>query len=56
MAVYAFLEGKIKFLDIPKLINKAMLEHKAIKNPSLKEILKVDWDVKKKTKSIIEKK
>ena len=55
-AVYAFLEGKIKFLDIPKLINKAMLEHKAIKNPSLKEILKVDWDVKKKTKSIIEKK
>ncbi len=56
IAVYAFLENKIKFLDIPKLVNKMMQEHKLIKNPSLNEILKVDENIREKTKRIIEKK
>lgn len=55
IAVYAFLDNKIKFLDIPKLINKIMHEHKIIKNPDLKEILDVDKKVKEETKKLIEK-
>ena len=53
IAVYAFLDGKIKFLDIPKLINKMMQEHKMIKNPSLSQILDVDKKVKEETKKLI---
>jgi 1-deoxy-D-xylulose-5-phosphate reductoisomerase len=56
IAVYAFLDGKIKFLDIPKLVNKMMKQHKTIKNPSLNEILDVDEKVKEHTKKIIESK
>src|SRR3989338_576688 len=37
IAVYAFLDNKIKFLDVPRLIRKMMDEHNAIKNPALKE-------------------
>ncbi len=54
VAVYAFLDNKIKFLDIPKLINKMIAEHNIIKNPSLNEILDVDKKVKEETKKIIE--
>ena len=54
VAVYAFLDNKIKFLDIPRLINKAMQEHKIIKAPSLKQILDVDKKIKEKTSKIIE--
>ena len=55
VAVYAFLENKIKFLDIPKLINKMMDSHNVIKNPDLNQILDVDKKVKEDTKKIIEK-
>ena len=54
IAVYAFLDNKIKFLDIPKLINKMMQEHNIIKNPDLNEILEVDKRVKEETKDKIE--
>src|SRR3989338_5190335 len=54
IAVYAFLGNNIKFLDIPKLINKMVQEHKIIKNPSLNEILDVDRKVKEETKKLIE--
>ena len=53
-AVYAFLENKIRFLDISRLIRKMMDKHNLIKNPSLKEILDVDKEIKEKTKKIIE--
>ncbi len=56
IAVSAFLSDKIKFFGMPKIINAMMREHKAIKNPSLNEILKVDRDIKEKTKMIIGKK
>ena len=55
IAVYAFLDNKIKFLDIPELINKMLQEHKIIKNPSLNEILDVDKKIKEETKKLIEK-
>ena len=54
-AVYAFLENKIRFLDIPRLIRKMMAEHSIIKNPTLKDILETDRKVKETTKDIIEK-
>jgi len=52
--VHAFLENKIKFLDIPRLINKMMQEHNVIKTPDLNQILDVDKKVKEETQKIIE--
>ena len=53
-AVYAFLNDKIKFLDIPRLIMKMMDGHGLINNPSLKDILEVDRKIKEETKTVIE--
>jgi len=53
-AVYAFLENKIRFLDIPRLIRKMMDEHKMIKNPNLNEILETDRKIKEETNNLIE--
>ena len=41
-AVAAFLDGRISFLDIPRLIEASMKQHKIIKNPSLDEILNTE--------------
>ena len=54
IAVYAFLDNKIRFLDTARLIRKIMNVHKLIKNPSLNEILDVDRKTKEETKKIIE--
>jgi 1-deoxy-D-xylulose-5-phosphate reductoisomerase len=54
VAVYAFLDNKIRFLDIPRLIRKMMDEHNIIKNPSLGDILETDIRTKEKTSKIIE--
>ncbi len=54
IAVHAFLENRIRFLDIQKLIKKMMGKHKIIKNPSLKDIIEVDKKVKEETKKIID--
>ncbi|MEK6949345.1 MAG: 1-deoxy-D-xylulose-5-phosphate reductoisomerase [Nanoarchaeota archaeon] len=53
-AVHAFLENKIRFLDIPKLIKTMMEKHNVIKNPTLNEIFKIDKRIKDETKKIIE--
>lgn len=42
VAVSLFLDKKIKFSDIPKLIKKAIDEHKLVKNPKLEDLLRVD--------------
>src|SRR3989344_5453630 len=55
IAVSYFLQNKIKFLDIAKTIYTMMKKHKLIKNPTLEQILKVDKEVKQKTKLLIEK-
>ncbi|MEK6942958.1 MAG: 1-deoxy-D-xylulose-5-phosphate reductoisomerase [Nanoarchaeota archaeon] len=54
IAVHAFLDNKIKFLDIARLIKKAMDSHNTIKNPSLKDILETDRKTKEETKKTIE--
>jgi len=41
-AVARFLEEKIGFMDIPKLIEQAMDNHRIIKSPSLNEILNTE--------------
>lgn len=42
VAVTKFLAGKLKFLDIPKLIRKIMEQHQVVENPDLEEILSAD--------------
>ncbi len=41
-AVSLFLDRKIKFLQIPELINRAMNNHKIIANPNVDEILSAE--------------
>lgn len=56
VAVYAFLDNKIKFLDIPRLIKTMIEKHNVIKNPVLNEILEIDKKIKEETQKIIESK
>ena len=56
IAVYAFLDEKIKYLDIAKIIKKMIDEHKVIKNPDINQILDVDKKIKEETRKIIENK
>lgn len=44
-AVALFLDGKIGFTDIPRLIAKAMDSHKIIDDPSVEEILNCELEV-----------
>lgn len=49
VAVDLFLKGTIKFLDIPDIVEKAMINHINISNPSIDDILEVD----KMTRSLV---
>lgn len=42
IAVSSFLNGKIKFTDIPGLVEKTMSKHSLVKNPTLDIIFEVD--------------
>jgi 1-deoxy-D-xylulose-5-phosphate reductoisomerase len=42
IAVQQFLLGKIKFTDIPKLVEQALEEHKAVDTPDLEAIMAAD--------------
>jgi 1-deoxy-D-xylulose-5-phosphate reductoisomerase len=48
IAVKYFLQDKIKFLDIPRLIKEEIDSHNIIKNPDLDEILSIDKEIKEK--------
>ncbi len=52
-AVNAFLENKIKFREISKIINKMLNGHKTIKTPNLNQILELDKKIKGETEKII---
>lgn len=41
-AVDLFLHGKIRFIDIPKIIEEVMGKHKIIREPSLEDIIECD--------------
>jgi len=42
VAVELFLNGKIKFLDIPEIVHNVMSKHTLVKNPTLDDILESD--------------
>lgn len=53
VAVAGFLEGKIKFLEIEELIEKALLAHDNISNPSLTTIQEVDTETRQFVHSLL---
>ena len=46
VAVDMFLNNKIGFLDIAKVVGKAMHSHKSIPNPALEEIISIDKETR----------
>ncbi len=46
VAVAAFLDGKIGFLDIPRLVERALVAHTPVATPTLDDILAVDAAVR----------
>jgi len=55
VAVSAFIEKKIRFIDLPKIIEKILVLHDSINNPSLDDILQADLWARIETKEIIER-
>ena len=53
IAVEEFLEKRIKFIDIPKAVEKVLGLHKPARNPSLEDILEADKWARRKTKEIL---
>jgi 1-deoxy-D-xylulose-5-phosphate reductoisomerase len=53
IAVQQFLLGKIKFTDIPKLVEQALDEHKAVTRPTLEEILAADDWARDKVRQLV---
>lgn len=54
-AVNGFLEGSIKFTDIPLLIQRVMEEHEVKTARTIEDILRADQWAREKTKNIIER-
>ncbi len=53
ICVQAFLDGKIKYLDIQETLTKIMDSHRPSKGADLQEILRIDRDVRKETEDIL---
>ena len=53
VCVKEFIEGRIKFIDIPKAIEKVLGLHKGVKNPGLDDILEADKWARVKTQEIL---
>lgn len=56
VAVNYFLKGKIKFLDIEKIIRILMKNHENILNPTYEQLYKVDKITREQTLNLIERK
>ncbi|MFH1655354.1 MAG: 1-deoxy-D-xylulose-5-phosphate reductoisomerase [Candidatus Omnitrophota bacterium] len=55
-AVKAFLEKRIRYLDIHRIIKSVLLRHRLVKNPSLAQIISVDkWARAQANKLILNK-
>ncbi|MED5050512.1 1-deoxy-D-xylulose-5-phosphate reductoisomerase [Anoxybacillus rupiensis] len=52
-AVAAFLNGRIRFLTIEDMVEKALEKHEVIKNPSLDEIREVDRETRRYIQSLL---
>ena len=55
VAVSAFMENKIRFIDLPIIMEKILVLHNSINNPSLDDILQADLWARRETKKIIER-
>jgi 1-deoxy-D-xylulose-5-phosphate reductoisomerase len=55
VAVSAFIKKKIRFIDLPKIIEKILVLHNSINIPSLDDILQADLWARIETKEIIER-
>ncbi len=53
IAVQAFLNKEISFMQIPEYIERAMSEHTTIKNPSLKIIEQTDREIRAQIRSLV---
>jgi len=53
IAVQAFLDGRIKFMDIPRVVEKVMSMHDAKMSPSLSDILATDDWAKEMARNLI---
>jgi 1-deoxy-D-xylulose-5-phosphate reductoisomerase len=53
VAVSAFMENKISFIDLPEIIEKILARHDSMNDPSLDDILQADRWARKETKKII---
>ena len=52
-AVYAFLDGKIKYLDIPMTIEKVAAMHHNILEPAIEDIEQTDAETRRLTREIL---
>ncbi len=55
VAVSAFMEKKIRFMDVPEIIEKVLSIHKVIYNPSLENILEADLWARRETEKTMER-
>lgn len=55
VAVYGFLEGKIKLTDIYKIVEKGLEQHENIASPELEDIINADNQARKFANSLISK-
>ena len=55
VAVEMFLQGQIKFLQIPQLVEMALTKSQQIANPSLDDILEADKAIRIETKNVYSK-
>jgi 1-deoxy-D-xylulose-5-phosphate reductoisomerase len=55
VAVSAFMQKKIRFIDIPRMIEKVLDRHKVIDNPLLENILEADLWARRETEKTIER-
>lgn len=53
IAVREFVEGRIRFTDIPKVISRILSLHKGVKDPGLSDILEADKWARIKTKEML---
>ncbi len=51
--VEAFLEGRLRFTDIPNSLMRVLDKHKAVKKPSLEDILEADRWARQEAKAIL---
>jgi 1-deoxy-D-xylulose-5-phosphate reductoisomerase len=57
VAVEEFLEARIGFLQIPKVVKRVMDKQNLIKNPTLKDILQADkWAREEALKIVVSRK